>query len=320
MAVSSFEDANVPFASAAQPAKVTIQNCEDEQIRIPGSIQPHGFLLLLDDRDEYVVAASENTEDFLEVPLALILGTPVETVLEREILGALKAQANSIEAEGSQVYLGAFPMRGGFYSVVTHRLGSERVLEFERLEQLVSAELTNQVFTNFVSKLNNLRSGKELCQALTKQMKHLTGFNRVLLYRFDEFGHGTVLCEESDGILPSYLDLRFPASDIPQQARDLYVLNTVRIIPDAMYVPSPLHATGQRPIGVVDLPHRFFGACHRFTSNTCEIWGRCLSCRSPSCAKEDFGVWLAAIIRRHGWSPIWCAAHATCWPNLFALS
>jgi light-regulated signal transduction histidine kinase (bacteriophytochrome) len=253
MAVSSFEDANIPLASAAQRAKVTIQNCEDEQIRIPGSIQPHGFLLLLDDRDEYVVAASENTEDFLEVPLALILGTPVETVLEREILGALKAQANSIEAEGSQVYLGAFPMRGGFYSVVTHRLGSERVLEFERLEQLVSPELTNQVFTNFVSKLNNLRSEKELCQALTKQMKHLTGFNRVLLYRFDDFGHGAVLCEESDGVLPSYLDLRFPASDIPQQARDLYVLNTVRIIPDAMYVPSPLHATGQRPIEVLDL-------------------------------------------------------------------
>jgi light-regulated signal transduction histidine kinase (bacteriophytochrome) len=81
--------------------------------------------------------------------------------------------------------------------------------------------LTNQVFTNFVGKLNSLRDETELCQALTEQVAHLTGFNRILLYRFDEFGNGTVLCEQSDGVLPSYLDLRFPASDIPAQARDL---------------------------------------------------------------------------------------------------
>ena len=81
----------------------------------------------------------------------------------------------------------------------------------------------------------------------------LTGFNRVLLYRFDELGHGTVICEDNDGTLPSYLDLRFPASDIPQRARDLYVLNTVRIIPDAMYVPSPLHGGRLRAMGSLDL-------------------------------------------------------------------
>jgi light-regulated signal transduction histidine kinase (bacteriophytochrome) len=83
--------------------------------------------------------------------------------------------------------------------------------------------------------------------------KGSTGFNRILLYRFDEAGHGTVLCEQNDGTLPSYLDLRFPASDIPQQARDLYILNTIRIIPDANYVPSPLHGLDKRPLGSLDL-------------------------------------------------------------------
>ncbi|MBA2680080.1 MAG: GAF domain-containing protein, partial [Ktedonobacteraceae bacterium] len=253
MKVIQAEDGTISFTRAKETATVTIQNCEDEQIRIPGSIQPHGFLLLLDERNEHVIAASENTGEFLEVPLELILGTPVETILEREVLGALRAHANSIETAGSQTYLGAFQMRGRFYGVVTHRLGNERVLEFERLERLVSSELTNQVFTNFVSKLNNLRDEKELCQALTEQVQRLTGFNRVMLYRFDEFGHGTVLCEENDGILPSYLDLRFPASDIPQQARELYILNTVRIIPDAMYVASRLRAVNSRPIETLDL-------------------------------------------------------------------
>jgi PAS domain S-box-containing protein len=229
------------------------QNCDDEPIRIPGSIQRHGFLLLLDDRDEHVVAASQNAEEFLEVPLGLVLGTPVETILQREILGALRALTNSANDEGPIAYLGSFQMRGQLFSVVTHRVNRERVLEFERTDRLVSPEMTNHVFTNFVSRLNNLRTELELCQALTEQIKDLTGFNRVLLYRFDEAGHGTVLCERNDNTLPSYLDLRFPASDIPQQARDLYVLNTVRIIPDASYLPSPLHGLDKRPMEALDL-------------------------------------------------------------------
>jgi light-regulated signal transduction histidine kinase (bacteriophytochrome) len=229
------------------------ENCADEPIRIPGSIQRHGFLLLLDDRDERVVGASKNTEEFLEVPLGLILGALLQTVLEREILGALNALIHSSNDRGLLTYLGSFHMRGRFFSVVAHRVNGERILEFEVTDRLVNPEMTNQVFTNFVSKLSNLRSEIELCQAITAQIKELTGFSRVLLYRFDEAGHGTVLCEQNDGTLPSYLDLRFPSSDIPQQARDLYLLNTVRIIPDASYVPSPLHRLGKAPLGPLDL-------------------------------------------------------------------
>jgi PAS domain S-box-containing protein len=233
--------------------KPDIQKCEDEAIRIPGSIQRHGFLLLLNERDERIVAASENAEEFLGVPIKLILGTRLEIVLEREVLAALRALTNSAETAGLLTYLGAFKMRGELYSVVTHRVGDERVLEFERLDRLVGPELMNAVITNFVGKLSKLGSQIELCQAITQQVKDLTEFNRVLLYRFDEAGHGTVLAEENDGTLPSYLDLRFPASDIPQQARDLYVLNTVRIIPDANYIPSPLQGVAGRPMAQLDL-------------------------------------------------------------------
>jgi PAS domain S-box-containing protein len=227
--------------------------CEDEPIRIPGSIQRHGFLLLLDSSGQHIVAASQNAEEFLSIPLSLILGTLVENFLDREVLGALRAIADADQAAGLQTYLGSFQVRGNFYSVVTHRVGTERIVEFERLDQLVNPEMTNQVFTNFVSKLNTLRNEQELCQALTQQIKQLTGFNRVMLYRFDEAGHGRVLTEESDGVLPSYLGLRFPASDIPQQARDLYVLNTVRIIPNAGYTPSPLVGMQQREVQSLDL-------------------------------------------------------------------
>jgi len=116
-------------ATANHPSKLFQggrEKCEDEPIRIPGSIQRHGFLLLLDESDMHVVAASENAQEFLEVPLGLILGTSVEIILEREVLGAVRALSNSGSAEGSglQTYLGSFPMRGKFFSVVTHRVGS----------------------------------------------------------------------------------------------------------------------------------------------------------------------------------------------------
>ncbi|WP_433973048.1 ATP-binding protein [Tunturiibacter lichenicola] len=229
-----------PIVTTADEVRATIENCEDEPIRIPGSIQRHGFFLLLDESNESVVAASENAEEFLQVPLKLILGARLETVLEREVLAVIRALNPTTDTAGQISYLGSFPLRIELCSVVTYLEGGQRVIEFERLDRLVSSELMNAVVTNFVGKLGNLKSEMALCRAITSQIKDLTGFNRVLLYQFDEEGHGIVLTEENDGVLPSYLDLRFPASDIPKQARELYISNTIRIIPNASYVPSPL--------------------------------------------------------------------------------
>ena len=240
-------------SAATGDGLVTTLNCEDEPIRIPGSIQRHGFMLLLDKREEHVIGASENAEEFLAVPLKLILGASVDTILAREVLAALRAGIRSDETASLLTFLGSFKMRDELHSVVTHLVGDLRVLEFERLEHLVSPELMNSVITNFVATLSKLNGEAELLQAITRQVKDLTGFDRVLLYRFDQAGHGTVLTEENNGTLPSYLDLRFPASDIPQQARELYVLNTVRIIPDATYVPSPLRASAQKTVEGLDL-------------------------------------------------------------------
>ncbi len=241
-------------ASAAKAEEMTtIPSCEDEPIRTPGSIQQHGFLLLLDEREEQVIAASENAEEFLAFPLKLILGASLDTILDREVLASLRAAIHFNGTSDVLTFLGSFKMRDELYSVVTHRVRDKRVLEFERLDHLVSPELMNSAITNFVATLSKLNGETELLQAITRQVKDLTGFDRILLYRFDEAGHGTVLTEENNGTLPSYLDLRFPASDIPQQARDLYVLNTVRIIPDATYVPSPLRAATQRQVESLDL-------------------------------------------------------------------
>ncbi len=216
-------------------------SCADEPIHIPGSVQQHGFFLLVDPMLRRVVAASENTADYLGLPLKLILGSSLDTMFDRELLASVGSLDKLPQAEhGAVTYLGTFRVGENLCSVLTHCLGDRRVLEFERVDRLVSPELMNAVITNFVGALSRLPTVNDLADAVTRQVQDLTGCDRVLLYNFNAEGHGTVLAEANNGRLPSFLDLRFPATDIPAQARALYVLNTVRIIPDAGYTPSRL--------------------------------------------------------------------------------
>lgn len=222
---------------------------------MPGGVQQHGFFLLTDSAFDRVLVASENAEQYLGLPLKLILGASLKSLLEREMLGAIRLESfnDKSNPEGLVSYLGTFRICKDLFSVVSHCIGDERALEFEVQDRVVGPEMMNAVITNFVSTLGRLGSERELCDELTRQFAQLTGFDRVLLYSFNDEGHGTVLCEVNNGRLPSYLDLRFPASDIPPQARELYVLNTVRIIPDAYYQPSALVGVEGRAARSLDL-------------------------------------------------------------------
>lgn len=241
------------IAPPAPSSTTTVDNCANEPIRIPGAIQAHGFLLVLDDAQEHVTVASENAAEILHTPFKLVLGASIELLFERELLSAIRQQKCAVEPEGMVTYLGTFRIREELYAVITHCVEGKRVLEFERQDRLVGAEMMNSIITNFVGTLSKLESAQELCDAITTQVAQLTGYDRILLYSFDEEGHGTVLSEKNNGRLPSYLDLRFPAGDIPQQARELYVLNTVRIIPDVYSTPSPLKAMEATAPHILDL-------------------------------------------------------------------
>jgi PAS domain S-box-containing protein len=229
--------------------------CEDEPIRVPGSVQQHGFFLLVDGSLEKVLAASENAERFLGQPLKLILGARLDAILGREVLLALGSLGGPKlkELQALVTYLGSFRIGDDQFSVMVHRIGSTQALEFEQQDRLVGSEMMNAIITNFVATLSQLQNTQDLCDALTEQIAELTQFDRVMLYSFNDEGHGTVLSEVNNGQLPTYLGLHFPASDIPRQARELYILNTTRIIPDATYEPSPLRGSATRPVAQLDL-------------------------------------------------------------------
>ena len=136
--------------------------------------------------------------------------------------------------------------------VSAHRSSQGLLVEFEEppAREAETLEALYPRLRAFVDAIGSAEHVQQLAEAAVVELRALTGFDRVMLYCFDTEGTGTVLAEDNDGELPSYLDLRFPASDIPVQARELYRLNRLRLIPDANYRALPIEPAvepGGRP-------------------------------------------------------------------------
>jgi light-regulated signal transduction histidine kinase (bacteriophytochrome) len=246
---------------------IDLTACEREPIHIPGSIQPHGILLAIRLPDLTLAYASANIAeifgldpaDALEQPLAEVL-----PLLSREF----EAQLADPPPVGTTRYLRTItiPTRAGErrYEAAMSRSGACAVLELEEppTEAVSSLDTLYPTLRRFVEQLQGASSVEVLCHLAAQDIRRMTGFDRVLIYRFDELWNGTVIAEDRNEVLPSYLDLRFPASDIPAQARELYRRNRLRIIPDANYTPVPIQSRDSAPLDLSDSVLRSVSPVH----------------------------------------------------------
>ncbi|KQT58054.1 ATPase [Methylobacterium sp. Leaf456] len=236
--------------STAARLSLDLTACDREPIHIVGSVQPHGFLLALDAAGT-IVQASTNAPASAAIGTRLGAAFPELDALVHRYLdgGAIQDGATYLRT----VALGSEEARL-FYEVAAHRVDDLVVLELEETDDAsgnAGLDALTPRLRAFVERLHAAGSVEDLCQLLAEDIRHVTGFDRALVYRFDRDWHGTVLAESGNGVLPSYLDLRFPASDIPAQARELYRRNRLRIIPDAGYRPVPIRpgtTPGGRPL------------------------------------------------------------------------
>ena len=197
--------------------------CADEPIRIPGAVQPHGALLAADGRG-VVVLHSANAAD--------VLGRPVAGVALAGLLDLAAVEPG-------------LPVRttldGRAYEVAVHRTDGLLVTEWEPLDQAHAAgEVWHRRLPLVLQRLQEAPDLSALCDALAREVRQLTGFDRVMVYRFDPDWNGEVVAEQRRSDLEPFLGLHYPASDIPAQARALYLRNWLRLIPDARYAPVPL--------------------------------------------------------------------------------
>lgn len=211
-----------------------LEACAREPIHIPGAIQPHGALLVLDPDEFSILQASENASQALGT--AVGPGTRLADIAPA-VLADLSAQPD-LERSYQQIH----PVNGAWRHVAAHRSAGNVILEFETLPQ-AEEQTMDRLFPRlrqFAESLSGAGDRSDLAAHLARHVRALTGFDRVLVYQFDGEWNGHVIGEDGNGVLPSYLGLRFPAGDIPAQARQLYRLNRVRIIPDVDYTPVPV--------------------------------------------------------------------------------
>ena len=220
--------------SDAADLSLDLDACAREPIRIPGGIQPHGALLVVEPGGLRMLQASANLEAV--TGLAFAAGRPPELdeATRQDIAGWI--------ARGDPTLLRQTTVLGRRLQLSAHRTAQGMILEFEEAPESEADTLEGLYprLRRFMDLLPELDDLQALLDFAVGKVRSLTGFDRVTIYSFDARGDGTVLAEDGNGVLPSYLGLRFPASDIPAQARELYKLNRLRLISSSDYTPVPI--------------------------------------------------------------------------------
>ncbi len=215
-----------------RPPVTAVADCASEPIRVPGAIQPHGWLLSIDGGASTPVAWSDNW--------TVLLGDAPAPALAAFAASLSGDTAALVDGEGA-LSLGLRVVAGRTLHVSAHRLGALVHLELEPAIPDHGAQAPiYSLARHVVPLMQRTQSVLEVCEVVTREMKRITGFGRCLAYRFDADGHGEVLAQAIDAGYESYAGHHFPASDIPAQARALYRLNHLRLIPDANYTPVPV--------------------------------------------------------------------------------
>jgi light-regulated signal transduction histidine kinase (bacteriophytochrome) len=301
-----------------------LKTCDREPIHIPGTIQPHGFLLGADNQSFSVKYASENWANLLELPLSEILGMPLAEIFGRYLLLRLQ-ELMQTPAEDYQrptlVYEWEFKQQK--YHLLFHRVRDLIILELEPQSQ-AETKASFQWLDRYQNRIRSI-SLQEMYQEVVKEIRRMTGYDRVMIYKFHPDQHGEVVAEDKRSDLEAYLGLHYPASDIPKQARALYLTNLTRLLVQVDYEPvkvvskandpldmsqcglrgvSPLHLQYLRNMGVgatltISILHneKLWGliACHHeqpkqvdfHTRSTCELVSRLLSLHLPGKEEEE---------------------------------
>ncbi|EIT68721.1 MULTISPECIES: ATP-binding protein [Hydrocarboniphaga] len=216
--------------------------CDREPIHVPGAIQPHGYWFCLNEFALTIAQLSENVRELAGKAADELLGRPIADLLSQSSLERLHRAVTAGGLLDRPLYLGHMSVREQLMDAIVHRHDGLLILEIEPAasDDESSFGTMYPLVRSFVASLQQTESVIELCELAARETRRITGFGRVLVYRFNDEGHGHVLGESLEPGYESYLDLYFPASDIPKQARELYRSNHIRLIADAHYVPSPL--------------------------------------------------------------------------------
>lgn len=217
-------------------------DCADEPIHLSGAIQPHGWLVACDPTDWTIRHVSANVDTLFELAPGELIGTPLERHVDAAFVDALAHALRLLEPglAAQRVLTGNVGPTGRLCDVSVHLQQDLAHVEIEPHRPAprgIAPEMTAQAM---IGRIADIDEPGEFFERVARLVRELTGYDRVMVYRFRPDDAGEVIAESTGSGVESYRGLRFPASDIPVQARRLYVYNRLRVIPDAGYTPVPI--------------------------------------------------------------------------------
>lgn len=227
---------------------IDLTNCEKEPIHIPGLIQPHGALFAAaNDGARTIVQCSSNTDRLLGMPAEELLGRPLSSVLGESLLARIDDSLARPAGYDKLHYMDAkISVPGGQTDMFAIYHVSEDLL----IVELEPASEDNEPGMNdfewvqaFFTRIKRTHSRSGASQVAAELVKDILGYDRVMVYEFDAEWNGKVIAEAKNSGLEPFLGHHYPASDIPKQARELYLRNWVRTIVDMDYIPVPIIPT-----------------------------------------------------------------------------
>ena len=231
-----------------------LTDCDREPIHKLGKIQSFGCLLALTG-DWNVAFKSANTRDILRLRDDIEVGSRLMDHLCSDAMGRIR-EASSGREGGAVERIFGLSLSGSdrLFDVAVHRSAQFIIVEAEPSETQGIDTATGKL-RPLMQRLQAHTGVTELCDAAATELKQLLGIDRVMVYRFHPDESGEVLAEAAEPHLESFLSLRYPKSDIPKQARELYVRNLFRIISDVNEAPVPILGAGSASSESLDLSY-----------------------------------------------------------------
>jgi light-regulated signal transduction histidine kinase (bacteriophytochrome)/CheY-like chemotaxis protein len=225
---------NAPFQN------VDLTNCDREPIHILGSIQPIGFLVALT-QDWMVARVSANAGSFLGHAPQAMIGRPATDFFSKAAIHSLRNRLAVLRGpDAVERVFGCELLEDGVaYDIALHMSSGQIVVEAEPRTSEEHADASNTV-RSMIARLDQSADLESFFREGARQVKALTGYDRVMVYRFAESGAGEVIAEAVRPGIGSFHGMHFPPSDIPAQARELYRRNLLRVIADVEAQPVPI--------------------------------------------------------------------------------
>ncbi|MBL1208930.1 ATP-binding protein [Geminocystis sp. GBBB08] len=211
-------------------------NYDHQEIQLLGTIQPHGVLIILNDPELTICQVSQNTEKWLGYQPNDLINKHISLLLNEKQVEAI---TNCLKKDFNYINPLDLKIKKQFFQGIIHSFNNFIFLELEIINQSYSSNFFQfyQVTNNIIKKLQKTKNLMELSTIIVAEIRKLTEFDRVMIYRFEDNKYGHVIAEAKRENLDSFFNLHYPETDIPLKARYLFSLNFLRVIPDVYYQP-----------------------------------------------------------------------------------